>query len=680
MLSEGACVALQNVAMQKLCKERSNMAENKVFHNGRELLEGCVERLGENQSGEVGGNVALHPTLIVMLGEKSREYTKHIKSTLDDNWNNSGFLQYIGIEKSGDSWSCVRLPDARRKREIDWESAGDDPAEAVSKAIVNMLEQDEKIFKDMTRIKMEFVMDAIEEEGEAYYDLYLELKSGLLSEDLKTFYLMLDQKPEGNKSGKSEKMLQYVLQYVLQNRNNTKSTYGTTYLLSNYLDSGSILGENKIWQNYRLVADIILLGGNRTNASSAGYVSQLYNGIKTASYALLPKPTDEIAAVSLQALMHEMYVQEEAGHGMELTDKDIRERLDIKPNHGFGFAEEIFKDKIARQLPVAEDLRYLAFGSEKDLREMQKAEQVSAKTADSYTMGMWSLFQEEKYVGAAQRYLENEEEMESLRSRIQDLLHGSFSLFEARKLMPRGNLVREMLQEELRFDGVSAKSDYTEKLHRSAVYECKRCFYDKVKQIIGEEFERLLEQAKEFGELYARCEREVRQERIVTGDEDKSIEKIYADEVKRYVESRQKVNSRESAFPRVFDARQGQEEMLSSMREAFDDLIRKDIFRYDFEKELDTRMSSMTDASRQVYVTQELQKALNGSVRLKNLTDVLMKRCCFYLVNDSADYARLLKAQDGYQQDFMLFNLNRTDCIEQIEIYEITKPENLHLY
>ena len=82
------------------------MAENKVFHNGRELLESCVERLGENQSGDVGGNVALHPTLVVMLGEKSRQYTKHIKSTLDDNWNNSGFLQYVGIARSGNCSSC----------------------------------------------------------------------------------------------------------------------------------------------------------------------------------------------------------------------------------------------------------------------------------------------------------------------------------------------------------------------------------------------------------------------------------------------------------------------------------------------------------------------------------------------------------------------------------------------
>lgn len=656
--------------------ERSGiMAEEKVFHNSKELLESCFERLSENQSGEVGGNVAKYPTVVVMLGEKSRAYTKYIKSTLDDNWNNSGFLQYVGIVKKGDSWECVRLAQAGRKREFTWENASGEPDEIVSKAIVEMLEQDERIFKDKSSIKMEFVMDATEEDGESYYDLYLRLKNGLHSADLKTFYLMLDQKPEGGKNEKSDHMLQY----VLRNRNNPGTNCGTTYLLSNYLDSGSILGENKIWQNYRLVADIILLGGNRTSAGDSGYVTNLYNGIKTASYALVTKPTDEIAAVSLQALLEEMYQQEEAHHDVELTDKEIRERLDIKATHGFGFAEEIFREKILKQLPSAGDLRYLPFRSEKDLREMQKADQVSARMADSYTMGMWSLFQQEKYIDVAQRFLEDEEELRSLYREIQDRLHGAFSLFEARKLTGRRDLIRQLLLEDLRFDGVSARSDYTEKLHRSAVYECKKYFYDRVKQIMAEEFDRLLDQTKQYEDLYARCRREVRQERIVTGDEDKSIEKTYAGEVKRYVEKRQKINSRESAFPEVFDARSGQEDMLSAVRDVFSDLIREEIFNYDFEKELDFRMSSMTDVNRQVYVTQELQRALSGSVRLKNLTSVMTKMSCFYLINDSADYAKQLARQEGHGRDFMLFNLNRTDCIEQIEIYNITKPENLHL-
>ena len=297
------------------------MAEKKVLHNGKELLESCTIGLNENQSGEMGGNVALYPTVVVMLGERCKAYTKFIKDTLDDNWNNSGFLQYVSIEKSGDYWSCARLTDVDKKRTIQWSCVEGEPAEVVSKAIVDMLEEDDRIFRDKSRIKMEFVMDAVEEDGGAYYDLYLGLKNGLHSEDLKTFFLMLDQKPEDNKNEKTARMLHY----VVENRTKPGVDGGTTYLLSNYLDNGSILGENKIWQNYRLLADIILLGGTRANAAESGYVTNLYNGVKTASYALVPKPTDEIAAVALQALMREMHEQEKERYSKELTDKEVRE-------------------------------------------------------------------------------------------------------------------------------------------------------------------------------------------------------------------------------------------------------------------------------------------------------------------------------------------------------------------
>lgn len=653
------------------------MAEKKVLHNGRELLESCTVALNENQSGEMGGNVAMHPTVVIILGERCKAYTKFIKDTLDDNWNNSGFLQYVGIERNGDGWSCAMLTDVEEKRTIQWSCVEGEPTEVVSRVIVKMLEEDDKIFRDKSRIKMEFVMDAVEEDGAAYYDFYLGLKNGLHSEDLKTFFLMLDQKPEENKSGKSARMLHY----VVENRTKPGVDGGTTYLLSNYLDNGSILGENKIWQNYRLLADIILLGGTRANAAESGYVTNLYNGVKTASYALVPKPTDEIAAVALQALMREMYEQEKERHSKELTDKEIRERLGMKVTGGFAFAEEIFKEKIIMHLPTAEELKFLPFRSEKELREMQKAERISDKMADACTMGVWPLVQQEKFVDVAERFLEDEEEMEMLRRKIQELLYNAFSLFEARNMMPRRDLIRTMLQEDLNSEGEGARADYTEKLHRRAVYQCRKYFYEKVKQILAEEFDRMLDEARRYEELYVRCEREVQQGRIMAEDNDVSIERTYTNEVKLYVNNRQKINSGEPAFPEVFNPRLEQEGLLDAIRNAFMKMIGEEIYRYDFERELDFRMNNMTDMNREIYVAQELQKALEGSIRLKDqsMNNVGLKMSCFYMINRSADYARQLANQEGHGKEFMLFNLNRTDCIEQIEIYNITQPEKLRL-
>ena len=248
-------------------------------------------------------------------------------------------------------------------------------------------------------------------------------------------------------------------------------------------------------------------------------------------------------------------------------------------------------------------------------------------------------------------------------------------------MIPRRDLIRAMLREELNSEGESVRVDYTEKLHKKAVYECRKCFYEKTKQILSEEFDRMLDDTKRYGELYARCEREVQQGRIMTEDNDVSIERTYTNEVKLYVNNKQKINAGDSAFPEVFNPRLEQEGLLEAIQNAFMKMIGEEIYRYDFERELDFRMNNMTDVNRQIYVTQELQKALEGSIRLKDqsMNNLGMKISCFYMINKSADYARQLANQEGHGRDFMLFNLNRTDCIEQIEIYNITQAEKLHL-
>ena len=55
------------------------------------------------------------------------------------------------------------------------------------------------------------------------------------------------------------------------------------------------------------------------------------------------------------------------------------------------------------------------------------------------------------------------------------------------------------------------------------------------------------------------------------------------------------------------------------------------------------------------------------------------KVCCYYLINESAKYAKELQKKEGFGVNFMLYNLNRTDSIEQMEIYDIEKPELLYL-
>ncbi len=643
--------------------------EQRIFQNGKELLAGCIEKLNQNQNREVGGNVALYPTVIVMLGEQSRGYTKYIKDTLEDNWNNSYFLEYISVIKEETGWKCSILAEIENKK-MQWDTVEGSPNETICRAVVKMLQQDERVFQEKSSIKMEFILDSTEEEGQAYYHLYLEAQNYLQTANLKTLFFMLDQNPGEKKNRKTEELLQCI---HLERKENS----GTIYLLSNYLTSGTILGENKIWQNYRLAADIILLGGSKNSESR--YVSKLYNGIKTAAYALVTKPTDEIAAVSLKTLLREMYNQEKQKYTKELSEQEIQERLGIMATQEFYVAEQIFQEKIAPFLPLPEHLLYLPFRSERELKELQKMEQISTKEADICTMGGWSAFVQKNYLCLIEQFWKSEKEVQIVREQIQNLCYQAFSIFEWEDIMQREEYLRQLLQKELCFEGVYTKASFTEKLHKSALYQCKREFYKTIKQIFVQEFEQILFQVKQYKKQYLECEKEVQQESLITGEENLSIKKLYTNEVKQYIEYRQTAHLGKTAFLEVFTIQQRKEEFLSAVWKVFLDLVHRELFYYDFEKELDFRMNRMAENHRQIYVATELQKTLSGSIRFRSLTDALRKTSCFYLIHGRANYAKQLANQDGNGRDFMLFYLNRSDCMEQIEIYDITKREVLDL-
>ena len=356
--------------------------ENKTFQNGKQLLESCIGRLNEQQHAKAGGTVALYPTVLILLGAKSRNHTKDIKSTLDQNWNNARCLQYINVIKTEEGWQCFRLQEQRnpdtktqqqRNPDIEkqqrqnqalqtqevfawdgyvWESAGDGWTETLNHAIVDMLETEEKIFSRRTMIKMEYVLDASEADGMQYADLFLQTSNALQSDEQKTLYLMLDQRPGADRVDASDALLRYL---VAKSGDAELST--TIYLLSNYLQSGQMLGDNRIWQNYRLAADLMLLTGSRTEADTV--VCRQSGGFKTVSYALVTKPTDEIAAVSLRTLMQEIYENGRERLFRELSASEIAGKLQMDRYHGFSFLEELFQKNIRVKFPKETDWKYL---------------------------------------------------------------------------------------------------------------------------------------------------------------------------------------------------------------------------------------------------------------------------------------------------------------------------------
>ena len=639
---------------------RETEEKQQSFRNGKELLEHCIRTLNANQRGESGGNVALYPVLVIMLGEKCAEHVKYIKRTLDDNWNNARFLKYLKVVKQGDTWQASLIDSSEDYEQCEWESETAEFQEAMNKAVVEMLEADEKIFLERNSVKMEYVLDATEEEGREYY-----------TGELKTLYLMLDQRPKDGNVRKSDELLQYI-------KAKRKDNAETIYLLSSFLKAGSMLGEKRLFENYRLIADIILLGGNR--GGEASFKTNLYNGIKTVSYALVTKPTDEIAEVTLQELLEQIYEEDKKAFSGRMTEKEIRERIEIDHNNGMEMGEDIFRGELENQFPDRNSFCYLPFRSEKEGKAALGDAGISERELNAITYGAYGSFVRKYFEEPVEKLFAQKEKLEEYRMRIKAHIGEKFGYFELLDLDQQRDVLQRILGEEYLTSGVGKYADFQGILFQQAVFESRKTFYGKIKQLYWEELEKQIDAAKRLEEYYQECLKEIQREMIVTGEESESVKKTYADLVKEYVGSHRRVNERKTAFPEIFRAENTKEELLAAFWNVFRDMIRIEAYSYDFEKEVDLRMGNTNEIGRNQLVTQELKKQLDGSIRLKNIIDLAMvKVSCYYLISENAKYASNLRQSDSNGRDYTLFGLNRTDSIEQMEIYNISNPELIRL-
>lgn len=650
---------------------RETEEKQQSFRNGKEFLEHCIRTLNANQRGESGGNVALYPVLVIMLGEKCAEHVKYIKRTLDDNWNNARFLKYLKVVKQGDTWQASLIDSSEDYEQCEWESETAEFQEAMNKAVVEMLEADEKIFLERNSVKMEYVLDATEEEGREYYDLFQITQNELYTGELKTLYLMLDQRPKDGNVRKSDELLQYI-------KAKRKDNAETIYLLSNFLKAGSMLGEKRLFENYRLIADIILLGGNR--GGEASFKTNLYNGIKTVSYALVTKPTDEIAEVTLQELLEQIYEEDKKAFSGRMTEKEIRERIEIDHNNGMEMGEDIFRGELENQFPDRNSFCYLPFRSEKEGKAALGDAGISERELNAITYGAYGSFVRKYFEEPVEKLFAQKEKLEEYRMRIKAHIGEKFGYFELLDLDQQRDVLQRILGEEYLTSGVGKYADFQGILFQQAVFESRKTFYGKIKQLYWEELEKQIDAAKRLEEYYQECLKEIQREMIVTGEESESVKKTYADLVKEYVGSHRRVNERKTAFPEIFRAENTKEELLAAFWNVFRDMIRIEAYSYDFEKEVDLRMGNTNEIGRNQLVTQELKKQLDGSIRLKNIIDLAMvKVSCYYLISENAKYASNLRQSDSNGRDYTLFGLNRTDSIEQMEIYNISNPELIRL-
>jgi len=329
--------------------------------------------------------------------------------------------------------------------------------------------------------------------------------------------------------------------------------------------------------------------------------------------------------------------------------------------------------------PSKSAINFFPFASDKGIQEVKKEKINSLKVLDGMTMGVAQCYVDQYYMKPVRQLFENEDRKKKIYKDIIEFFIARFSYTEMKNMLDRKQIIVEKLKrpiiQDIRKDG-----DITRIFASSAANNSKELFYEYFKELLADAFLRVLEYAEEWEEYYLQIKKEMDKIRNISGDKEPTIETYYTEVIRSYVEDKEKVGG--SAFPKVFRITNTKEQILQEVYNEYIELLySQPVFRYDFENEVQHRVDNMSPQDQQRFVREELISQIEGSIRLNNIINLSEQRLVnFYLINPNAKYAEYLRKDPGYETgSYQLYNLNRTDCIEQLEIYSIPNVDLVHL-
>lgn len=628
---------------------------------GRKLIRSCIGHLNRIQGMDSGRNRALYPVIMVFFGEEAAEQFTVVRDTLDDNWQNADFLKYINIVKSGSGCTC---------RDLVTGATADDPSAFAEEAVVEMLGTDDFVFEDKSRIRFEFIMTGEDENARAYYDFMIQLKLSSQYNVFKTMFIMMDESTLDKRRG-----TRLLLEHITENREKTQHELGTVYLLSNFLKNGTYLLRQRIALNYRLVADLVLLGGNRSSDGDKKAVGSVetYDTIKTAAYALVEKPIRNITLISLRKMMrflmerNEYNYKETAGDSMQQAEK-IEKKLGIQPGK-ISCVEAVFQESVMKLFPRSEEIQYLAYLSEQDYKAVHKEKRVTSSALDRATGGSWTLFYEENYRNKVEGLLADSRFQSECMGKIEKEWRAALEYGDALYGLEDGR-VRSNLESFTPSAGGAAGITVEDSIHSWAVGEARKVFYEgmliRLDELLGE----IHRNAVQFEKLYQDLEEEVRREDIDDSVSKKDICSYYEHLAEDFLRK-----NGDQATQEIFRLTNNMDQITGALEDVFKRLITSNkIFAMSFEEEMQTRLNTMSDVDRLLQIKNVLETRIEDLVRLHWSTTAYENnvRGTYYLMNQNAEYAKHLGDNAG--ANYTVFHLNRTDCIEKIAIYDLENP------
>ena len=597
-----------------------------------------------------------HPVAIIYLGEQAIKNSFSLKNALDSNWANSGdFINQLCV--STDKDGNIVCYDIKHPENTD------SFQKKYSDCIRTLLETPDGIFHDKSKIKVEFVISTDEERFADY------LKEIAVSESyfgltfFRSLYVMLNQSDSVSQQSAQKNT---ALLWEHKDKFFSENIFSTIFFLSNYLSDKSLLSSEKLYLNYRLVADIILLGGNSDDTLEFRR-NILYGNdyrIKTASYTLVEKPSYDITVTTLLTIIDGILFTDFTNS--ENRKFEVYSALGINMNKVL-YIEDFFNSHIRPFLPVANDFISFPY-NEKLLKECKKDIALNHNpTTDKInkaTFGVWNSF----YNYNCAKLIEDIN-IDEFKEGFKKYLLDKFTFNEFIDFF--GNPEVCNVAEKCDFTtSKSAAKDFHAKLSDLMCNMAKNDLYAKLIDAYKQTVLELHNSAKRFKDILLEIKNDIGKKNIIRSGIYESIFNFYTDKTSNFLTYTMKnVN-------KYIDFSLNREQILDKLYEIFSVIIEKEpAYSLPFEKELSNRLENAGHAGKREQIIREaLVDSIGGKVRL-NTTAHLKPIWQSYLGNVGADFINSLKSTvDG---DVNFFDINRSDSLENIRLFKIDDSGDL---
>ena len=172
--------------------------------------------------------------------------------------------------------------------------------------------------------------------------------------------------------------------------------YKSTFLLSNRLSNGSLLGGTRMKENYALAGWTIAL----LNGTGAGYMpdwGMFFPATRdyylTASFSEINRPNEEICDIVLHTILSwiDEHLREDGGSRNRNIDvQDLYQRLEISGGQA-RFIDDFYQKSVCQNMPSLQDLKYLTRSSTKNM----EIGEMDFQTFNTETFGACGAFLEE---------------------------------------------------------------------------------------------------------------------------------------------------------------------------------------------------------------------------------------------------------------------------------------------